>query len=196
METVGSILKQILQEIYKGFFASLLIAVLFMFLYIGAKKFGWKEIAKEWINEFKKNSRFRKLFFLAFYSAMILFDSLLGRSFYSSPLNNVLGVWGLYDKNGRFNSDAIINIIFFAPFIILLFWTYRDKIFKSGKLNYWRVVGKAAVICFCISFGIEFSQLIFKLGTVQLSDLAFNSLGGVLGGTIYYLCYKLHNRAK
>ena len=34
---------------------------------------------------------------------------------------------------------------------------------------------------------IEFSQLLFHLGTFQISDLCYNTIGGAVGGIIYYI---------
>ena len=39
------------------------------------------------------------------------------------------------------------------------------------------------------SFIIEFLQLLFHLGTFQISDLCYNTLGGV----IYFVSYKFKN---
>ena len=36
---------------------------------------------------------------------------------------------------------------------------------------------------------IEFTQLLFHLGTFQISDLTYNTLGGAVGGVIYYIGY-------
>ena len=52
------------------------------------------------------------------------------------------------------------------------------------------------------SFMIEFTQLLFHLGTFQISDLTYNTLGGAIGGVIYYLGYcrkrknKIRNRGQ
>lgn len=72
-------------------------------------------------------------------------------------------------------------------FIILLFWTYKDKIFKGRvKIKDVQSVWNETTIAFLFSIIIEFSQLMFKLGTFQLSDIVFNTLGGFIGGIIYY----------
>lgn len=42
-------------------------------------------------------------------------------------------------------------------------------------------------ISFLFSLGIEFTQLFLKLGSFQLSDLVYNTLGGLIGGLIYAL---------
>ena len=41
---------------------------------------------------------------------------------------------------------------------------------------------------------IEFVQVLFHLGTFQLSDLFYNTLGGMCGGMIYYSFYVLKRR--
>lgn len=46
------------------------------------------------------------------------------------------------------------------------------------------------------SFMIEFAQLLFHLGTFQISNLTYNTLGGAVGGVIYYIGYKIINRKK
>lgn len=46
------------------------------------------------------------------------------------------------------------------------------------------------------SFIIEFAQLLFHLGTFQISDLTYNTLGGAVGGVIYYIGYRLHQWRK
>lgn len=43
------------------------------------------------------------------------------------------------------------------------------------------------------SFIIEFLQLLFHLGTFQISDLCYNTLGGTIGGVIYFVSYKFKN---
>ena len=44
------------------------------------------------------------------------------------------------------------------------------------------------------SFVIEFSQLLFHLGTFQISDLVYNTLGGTIGGLMYYVIYRFRHR--
>ncbi|RHU86420.1 VanZ family protein [Ruminococcus sp. OM08-7] len=48
-------------------------------------------------------------------------------------------------------------------------------------------------IVVAFSFIIEFLQLLFHLGTFQISDLCYNTLGGTIGGEIYFVSYKLKN---
>ena len=47
------------------------------------------------------------------------------------------------------------------------------------------VIGLSAAVIVAnglFSFVIEFSQLLFHLGTFQISDLVYNTLGGTIGG--------------
>lgn len=66
---------------------------------------------------------------------------------------------------------------------------------KPGLTGMWQVSGrsktvwKATKVVAVFSFMIEFTQLLFHLGTFQISDLSYNTLGGVAGGIIYYLGY-------
>ena len=56
-----------------------------------------------------------------------------------------------------------------------MLWTYKDKI--VGALN---KIGYSLKTSFCFSFGIELLQLFLRLGTFHLSDLTYNSLGGIM----------------
>lgn len=47
------------------------------------------------------------------------------------------------------------------------------------------MMAAALGISFGTSLGIEFLQLLLCLGTFQLADLFYNTLGGVLGGALY-----------
>ena len=40
---------------------------------------------------------------------------------------------------------------------------------------------------------IEMLQLLLRLGTFQLSDIFYNTVGGVLGGLIYYGIVTVHS---
>lgn len=44
---------------------------------------------------------------------------------------------------------------------------------------------------FLFSLTIEFLQLFLRLGTFQLSDLCYNTLGGAIGGVLYWMGWKV-----
>lgn len=77
----------------------------------------------------------------------------------------------------------------------LLLWAYPDKIIGS-KLKLWSVLWRSALFSFAFSSALEFIQLFVHLGTWQLSDLIYNTLGGIIGGVIYWVIKKLNRRNK
>ena len=144
---------------------------------------------------FKSKSEFRRVFLLAFYTALILFRTLLNRNLWMNPLVNVMGGWSLYNENGQLTTESIENVILFVPFSLFLFWTFGHKLCVN-KICFRKVIWKSCKIVFLSSFGIEISQVIFRLGTFQLADLFYNTLGGIIGGILYYFFYKLIYRGK
>ena len=192
-EIIKSIISNVLTALYQPFGFAVILAMLFMFLYLFAKEHGWKESVKQWWRNFKSDKTFRKVLFLAFYTNMILFRTLLCRSLWFNPLSNVIGVWGLHNSKGELTTEVIENLVLFIPFVVLLLWCFHDKLVgKSNKL--WRTIWQATKFTFLFSLSIEFAQLFFHLGTFQLSDLFYNTLGGLLGGLIYWICGVIHSK--
>lgn len=131
-----------------------------------------------------------------FYTVMILFQTLLNRNMWANPISNVIGVWGLHTvKNGEIilTTEVPENLALFIPFTILLLWTYCDKIIGE-EVRLTRVLWQSTKIVFIFSFTIEFLQLFLRLGTWQLSDLFYNTLGGFIGGFIYWIGYRIKHR--
>lgn len=83
----------------------------------------------------------------------------------------------------------------FVPFSILLLWAFRKELLgKDERIQFGKTVWQATKIVAIFSFIIEFVQLLFHLGTFQLSDLTYNTLGGVLGGVVYYIGDKFRQK--
>lgn len=123
------ITKDILAAVYQQFGFSILLAILFMFLYLYAKEHGWKSALCKWWDAFKKDAAFRKIFIFVFYVAMILFKTLLNRDMWMNPLSKVMGEWEL-------SAESIENILLFIPFAVLLLWTFHDKLLgETHKLK-------------------------------------------------------------
>ena len=84
IKVLAKILTNILTALYEPFGFSLLLSFLAMFFYLyayesmGAGK-GWKNAIVTWYQKFKESVFFRKLFFLAFVTSLILFRTLLNR---------------------------------------------------------------------------------------------------------------------
>lgn len=195
MEILKKIIVNVLIALYEPFGFAIIVAVLFMCVYLFASEYGWKEIVRRWKNMFKRNSDFRKTFFLVLYTALVLFKTLLNRNVYGNPLSNVLGVWSLYNENGQLMTDLIENTILFTPYIILLLWSFREKIL-GRKVSFSNTLWQSTKIVFLCSLVIEFLQLFLSLGTFQLSDLFYNTLGGLIGGFTYWCGYRITHRNK
>lgn len=125
---------------------------------------------------------------------MILFRTLLNRNMWANPVSNVLGSWTLYNEKGELTTEAIENVMLMLPFITLLLWTFQEKLLKQVSLS--RTVWTGIKFSFLFSISIEFLQLFLRLGTFQLSDIVYNTLGGLLGGLIYWIGYKVKGKHK
>lgn len=193
IEILQSIIANILTGLYQPFWFALILAVFFMFLWKSYHSI--KEAAVQWISWFRSELEFRRMFLLVFYTVMILFRTLLSRTMWQNPIKNVIGVWNLYDADGKLTTEVPENLALFIPFTILLLWTYRERIIGE-PVRFTCVLWQSAKIVFLFSFAIEMLQLFLRLGTWQLSDLFYNTLGGLIGGLVYYFAWNLSARKK
>lgn len=190
IEILKEIIANVLTALYQPFIFAVILAFLFMFFYLFVKEHGIGMAFRKWWNGFKSEPDFGKIFFLTFYTTMILFRTLLNRSMWANPVSNVIGVWGLYNENNELTTEAIENLALFIPFAVLLLCSLKNNILK-GKVKFASVLWQSTKIVFLFSLTIEFMQLFFRLGTFQLSDLFYNTLGGLIGGLIYWIGYKI-----
>ena len=110
----------------------------FMVENITGKKIIWRE--------FKISSKFRKVFLLAFYTAMILLRTVLNREIWFDPIEKIWGGWGLYEE-GQFTTESIENFMLFIPFSILLLWAFHAEVFgESEKIRFRKVIWQATKI--------------------------------------------------
>ena len=198
IKVLETILTNVLIALYQPFGFSILLAFCAMFFYLYAYNpanagNGWKSAIVTWYKEFKESVFFRKLFLLAFVSSLILFRTLLNRNLWQNPLSNVMGGWGIWETvNGerQLTTECIENVIMMMPFSAVMMWTFEEKIGNGWKKILW-YSGK---IAFIFSVSIEMLQLLLRLGTFQLSDIFYNTVGGVLGGLLYYVAMKARKR--
>ena len=200
IEIFNQIFYSVLLALYQPFWNAILLAFLVMFLYLYAKEHEWKKnnllrnMFATWWETFKISSNFRRTFLLAFYTAMILLKTVLNRAIWPDPLEKILGGWGLYE-NGQFTTESIENFILFVPFSSLLLWAFQEELLgESKRIWFGKIVWQVTKIVAVFSFIIEFTQLLFHLGTFQISDLTYNTLGGAVGGVIYYMGYIIISR--
>lgn len=198
MHIIKNVAESILTTMYQQTGFSILLAFLFMFLYQYTKEKGITDTLKFWWSSFRKDKMFRKVFLLAFYTAMVVFRTLLNRTLWLNPLSDVFGSWTLFVKdNGQLSTEAIENLLMFFPFPILIMWSFEEKVVNSERV-YRDILFKSAKYTFLFSACIEFSQLFFRLGTFQISDFVYNTVGGILGGAVYccIVVCKNHRRKK
>lgn len=197
LKIISLITSNILSALYQYFWFSMLFSVTCMFVYMfyyhpdNARK-GWKTAVRTWWQYFRTDRYFRKLFFLIFYTTMILFRTLLNRNLWLNPLSDVMGGWWIWntasDGTVTLTTECFENIALMLPFTALLLWTMPDWLLK--RRTFGAVVGKSMQVAFCFSLCIELLQLFLRLGTFQFSDLFYNTLGGVLGGILYWWILK------
>ena len=100
------------------------------------------------------------------------------------------------DGTVTLTTECFENIVLMLPFTALFLWTVAEKIFCGRKITFGRCVWISTKTAFLFSLAIEFLQLFLRLGTFQLSDLFYNTLGGALGGMIYWICWKIRGKNK
>ena len=190
LEILSKILINILTAFYESFGFSILLSFLAMFFYlyacvpVDAGK-GWKGAIVTWYKEFKASVFFRKLFLLAFVTSLILFRTLLNRNLWMNPLSKVMGGWGIWETvNGeqKLTTECIENVIMMVPFSAVVMWTFQKKAGNGWK----NIVWQSGRVAFIFSIVIEVLQLLLRLGTFQLSDIFYNTVGGVVGGVCYW----------
>lgn len=185
MDYMVSVIGNVLGVLYQSCGASLVIAVLFMGVYMQMKKKGTETVIRIWIQEFRTSRQFRREFLLVFYGCLVLFRTLFCRTIWGNPLDSVLGIWGLHKADGSIYTENVENLIMFLPLLPLLYrvWEYKTD-YRKKKIQ--EVLLNSLWIGFLCSLCIESCQLFLKIGTFQLTDLFFNSIGGVLGGVLYW----------
>lgn len=80
--------------------------------------------------------------------------------------------------------NVVMNVAAFAPFgFFLPIISPKNRKF----LNILLLSGE-------LTLAIELLQLLFKVGIFDVDDLVMNTLGGVLGYVVYYICRKIERR--
>lgn len=74
--------------------------------------------------------------------------------------------------------------------------TYRTGEGTRMKTIIGKIILKSIQIAFLSSLTIELLQLFLRLGTFQISDLFFNTIGGLAGGIIYFLVNAVTERIR
>ena len=195
---IVTFIQNLFKTIYQVTFLALICAFLLSSLTLFIRRNNWKAFLKKWWHTFRRNRQFCYRFFFFFSAFGILGITLLARRIWYTPWENVIGNFQLLSSDGRINEDSLNNILLFIPFSILLlassFGIIGRYTHKKGRLSYSRTLLCAMLISFLFSFPIECTQSIFWLGTFQLADLFFNTLGGLIGGVCYCVGKRIKER--
>lgn len=187
------VLKDVLRSLYSHFGNALLLTFLFMFFYERIQANGLQKSISEFFGKLRTDVDFRNVTLLALYTFMILSRTILARSYWQDhPLKNIIGMWTLHTSDGSLYTENIDNAILFMPFSFLALRIKAHRIPTDFSVA--ALLKKGTKLAFVFSIGIEFLQLFFKLGAFQLSDIFFNTLGGMLGGLCYIMGKKVHER--
>ena len=117
-----------------------------------------------------------------------------------NPLSNVMGGWWIWstqaDGTVTLTTECFENIALMLPFTFLLMWTAKEKLLKAKgrQICFTSILWYSTKAAFLFSLTIEFLQLFLRLGTFQLSDLCYNTLGGAMGGVLYWMVWKIQKR--
>ena len=197
--TIKRIISNVLKSLYQSFFFAVIVSVLVLFFVLYCERYtNYNIIGKikcafiDLKNRFVNSKRIRRMSYLIFFISMIMFKTLLLREMWTNPISDVLGVWGFHRTNGEFTTEIVENVVLFIPLIFFLFFFLETTSKKTSK--FFAVMWRAIVISFLSSLAIEMLQLFLRLGTWQLSDLCFNTLGGVIGGLIYWVSAKIRGK--
>lgn len=200
MQLLAQVLSTTLRALYQSFWAALLLTALASFFYlyctgpVGAGK-GYGAALRAWARLVRESPFFRKLLLLVFYTATILCQTLLFRRLQTNPLEYAAGSWAVCSTSpdGVVTPDmeCIGNVMMLMPFTFLLLWLLGERLAPTGRLA--EVAWASVRVSFLFSLSIEMLQLVLCLGFWQLSDLAFNTLGGLLGGVAYWAACRVRS---
>lgn len=188
IDYVRKIIQDLLTMVYEYCGVSIIVTLLFLVVWRCAEESSWKEVSKCLIQQLKEG-KWKKRFTVVLYIIFVMQRTLFNRSPWGNPLGNVLGPWGLWVDGGP-NYEMYENILLFLPLLPLMKISHVDKLISHfGSLKRWGVL----LIPLEVSLVIEFIQLMTRAGTFQLSDIFYNTLGGVLGSFIYWCVCKISN---
>lgn len=176
-------------SVYKYLGFGIVFASVFLLAWPRIKELGAKGAIQLLWHEVKNEKHNRYVFLFAVVFFMILSRTLICRDIWKVPWENPIGEFDVFTKDGKWNVEGFENIILFIPLSFLFFCMTN-----AGSKK--RILADAAKYSFLFSCFIEVCQLFGRLGTFQLSDILQNTLGGLIGGLIYWICYTIKHRKK
>lgn len=186
-----SIINDLFLSIYRYLGFGIVFGTVTMLAWPEISRKGIDLILKTFISELKHNSLYRWKFIFFIYLFMVLSRTLICRNIWQSPWANVIGEWGIYTAEGTYNTEGLLNILLFAP--LTLFGLLGFHAYIESKCD----ITSISVILFVLKYSLTFSltielcQLFLRLGTFQLSDIAQNTIGGIIGAVLYLIICKV-----
>lgn len=165
IDLLGKIFTNILTALYEPFGFSLLLSFLAMFFYL----YAYEPIhaGKGWKSAIVTwYQKFKESVFFRKLFFLFLVTSLI---LFRTLLNRNLWMNPLSDVMDGWGIWETVN-------------GEQKLLWQSGK------------IAFIFSISIEMLQLLLRLGTFQLSDIFYNTLGGMIGGLMYCAVMKARKR--
>ena len=184
------IISDVFLAIYQYLGFGVVFGLLFMIALPSLEEKGPLNLLKNFFVKARHNKNVLSQFLFAVYLFMILSKTLICRDLWAVPWSNVIGEWWLYTKTGELNVEGMENLALFIPLVTLYYGAFSEK-YQGYKFT--KLVGHSVKVTFLFSLGIECCQLFGRLGTFQLSDIAQNTVGGLIGGCIYWLIGKCLN---
>ncbi len=184
-----SVVESIWSTISASFLSASIVAFLVFLIYVGIHLYcSWYQDrslqTSDMVHIFCQGIWF-SLF--SFYMYMVLFRTWIARPYWEKPLEKFFGSWGLYTDKGEFTTEAIENGMLLFPFTWFLGILLRER-WKRCSVVF--ALGCLSFCGFLMSLSIETVQVIWKRGTFQLSDLFYNTVGGILGGIFFLVIHK------
>ena len=97
------------------------------------------------------------------------------------PFNAHNFLWWNFDK-----ANVLINLFMLFPVCLIIFAFCKKHTFL-----------KTIILAFCLSAFIETMQFILPVSrTVEITDLLYNTLSGIIGWLYFYLLIKLNKKLK
>lgn len=145
----------------------------------------------------KQVLRLITLFVSVMYFLILIETTLINRIGLSyKPFDHLFSDWSVFETEFTWfvNFNPISNVLMFIPFSFIIYLIKRfffANVYDNKKLLYLSVF-----LSFLCSLSIEVTQIITKLGAFQLSDLVYNTLGGLIGALIFIAARKIINKKR
>lgn len=129
--------------------------------------------------------RHLSLFTFMLYLSVLLQATVFNRLKFKTdnPLADIWGGWGIIKYKYYYDFSAIKNILILLPLAAILFFFIKNVLNRDTGNK--RICIISSAFGFILSACIELLQVILHAGTLQIADLFYNTLGGILGAFIF-----------